>query len=74
MNERMEEGTVTHWLDGRGYGFIRPDLGGDDVFVNVRQVEGESYLREGDRVRFESRPTERGLRAFQVRRIVEEAA
>ena len=74
MNRETETGTVTRWLEGRGFGFIRPDLGGNDVFVNVAQLEGESYLRVGDRVRFENRTTERGHRAYNVRRVLGVAA
>ena len=48
-------GTVK-WFDAiRGYGFIQPAVGGNDVFVHISAVEraGLATLREGDKVSFE---------------------
>lgn len=45
-------GTVK-WFDaGRGYGFIQPDGGGDDVFVHISQTPGQQGLQERQRVNF----------------------
>jgi cold shock protein len=55
----MSTGTVK-WFNGqKGYGFIQPDEGGNDVFVHISAVEraGLSSLREGQKISFE---TERG--------------
>jgi CspA family cold shock protein len=53
-------GTVAMWRVGNGstsssFGFIRPDGGGDDVFVHISAVErsGLEELRVGQKVRFE---------------------
>jgi len=46
------------WFNGtKGYGFIRPEAGGDDVFVHISAVErsGLSGLTEGQRVSYEVR-------------------
>ncbi len=55
----MSTGTVK-WFNGqKGYGFIQPDEGGNDVFVHISAVEraGMSTLREGQKISYE---TERG--------------
>ena len=51
----MATGTVK-WFNGqKGYGFIQPDAGGQDVFVHISAVEraGLGTLREGQKVTFE---------------------
>jgi cold shock protein len=51
----MTTGTVK-WFNGqKGYGFIQPDDGGQDVFVHISAVEraGLGSLREGQKVTFE---------------------
>ena len=51
----MPNGTVK-WFNGqKGYGFIQPDEGGNDVFVHISAVEraGLQNLREGQKVAYE---------------------
>ncbi len=51
----MANGTVK-WFNGqKGYGFIQPDEGGNDVFVHISAVEraGLSTLREGQKIAYE---------------------
>lgn len=49
----MPTGTMK-FVSGRGFGFIKPDDGGDDLFVHVRSfVDGPDSLVEGDRVAFD---------------------
>lgn len=51
----MANGTVK-WFNGqKGYGFIQPDGGGNDVFVHISAVEqaGLSQLSENQKVSFE---------------------
>ena len=59
--ERTDYGTVKHWNAERGFGFIAPDGGGEDVFAHVTAVDGGASARvgEGARVRFASRYDER---------------
>lgn len=55
-------GTVKFFNTDKGYGFIRPDDGGRDVFVHVSAVSrsGLGTLMEGQRVSFEIEPDKRG--------------
>nr|WP_278235558.1 cold shock domain-containing protein [Isoptericola sp. AK164] len=63
---RGGEGTVARYDADRGFGFITPDAGGDDLFVHVSVVRGEDYLEEGDRVRYTVRQSDRGPQADKV--------
>lgn len=62
------EGTVKWFDDNRGYGFIAPDDGGEDVFVHYSAVEmaGFATLDEGQRVTFEMEKSDKGPRASNV--------
>ncbi|MFE3259016.1 cold-shock protein [Nocardia sp. NPDC059091] len=67
----MVHGTVK-WFDSeKGFGFLSPDSGGPDVFVEYTAVEGEGFrsLVEGQRVEFEVRGTKPGPEALIVRVI-----
>ncbi|WP_239071210.1 cold-shock protein, partial [Cellulomonas chitinilytica] len=50
------------WYDAdKGFGFVTPDSGGEDVFVHVRALAGGlSELADGDRVTYEVTEGERG--------------
>ena len=54
----MTIGTVKWFNAAKGYGFISPDDGSKDAFVDISAVEraGLSDLREGQRVEFELQP------------------
>ena len=57
-----QSGTVKFYNAQKGYGFIKPDDGGKDVFVHVTAVEraGIANLDEGARISFETEPDKRG--------------
>lgn len=66
---RGGEGVVARYDPDRGFGFIRPDAGGDDLFVHVSVVRGGEALEEGDRVRYAVRISDRGPQADRVELI-----
>lgn len=49
----MATGTVKFFNDEKGFGFITPETGGQDVFVHVSALQRGGSLREGDKVSFE---------------------
>jgi cold shock protein len=53
--EAMATGTVKWFNDAKGFGFIEPESGGEDIFAHFSaiQMEGFRTLKQGGRVRFE---------------------
>ncbi len=66
----MEKATgVVKWFSRlKGYGFIDPDGGGQEIFVHYSAISGEGYrnLYEGDRVEFEMVDKGKGPQAANV--------
>ena len=58
----MAIGTVKWFNATKGYGFIKPDVGGADVFVHISAVEKAGYdgLTEGTKVSYELVPGRSG--------------
>ena len=65
-------GTVEFFQDGKGYGQIRPDDGGKDVFVHHSAIVGQGArptLERGDRVEYELVDSPKGPQAKNVRKV-----
>lgn len=64
----MPTGTVKFFNDQKGFGFINPDDGGDDLFIHVSNVSpSEGLLREGQKVFYEVGQGRKGPEARDVR-------
>jgi len=65
----MSIGTVKWFSNSKGYGFISPDEGGEDVFAHFSAIEMEGYktLNEGQKVEFEITDGPKGLQASNIR-------
>ncbi|MGB5199309.1 MAG: cold shock domain-containing protein CspD [Sedimenticolaceae bacterium] len=61
----MATGIVKWFNNAKGYGFVTPDDGEQDVFVHFSAIEMEGYrtLKEGQRVEFEVEQGPKGLHA-----------
>jgi len=71
----MATGTVKWFNPTKGFGFIQPDQGGNDVFVHISALEGLGIntLNEGQRVSYEL-ATQRGKTAAADIKLLDKAA
>jgi cold shock protein len=67
-----QTGVVKFFNGERGYGFIKPDDGGRDVFVHITAVEqaGLKSLNEGQHISFDVEPDKKGKGPKAVNLVV----
>jgi CspA family cold shock protein len=64
-----QTGIVKWFNDEKGFGFITPQGGGDDLFVHFKAIESDGFksLKEGQPVSFVAEKGQKGMQAAQVR-------
>ena len=64
----MPQGTVKWFNSEKGYGFIEPEEGGDDLFVHYSAISGSGFksLEEGEKVSYEASRGQKGMEARNV--------
>ncbi len=65
----MATGTVKWFNDSKGFGFISPSDGSDDVFAHFSEIQSEGFksLQEGQAVSFEVTQGKKGLQASNIK-------
>ncbi|MDU0810610.1 MAG: cold-shock protein [Burkholderia sp.] len=64
----MATGTIKWFNDAKGFGFITPEDGGEDLFAHFSEirVEGFKTLQENQKVKFEVKTGPKGLQAANI--------
>lgn len=67
----MSSGTVKWFNDAKGFGFIAPDDGAEDVFVHFSAIASKGFrsLQEGQKVTFEVTNGPKGKQASNVQPV-----
>lgn len=65
----MPTGVVKWFNDAKGFGFIKPDAGGDDLFAHFSAIQGKGFktLTENQRVTFDISQGPKGQQATNIR-------
>ncbi|MDO4681470.1 MAG: cold-shock protein [Lautropia sp.] len=65
----MATGTVKWFNDAKGFGFITPDEGGEDLFAHFSSVQTQGFktLKEGQKVSFDVVQGPKGKQASNIR-------
>jgi len=65
----MATGTVKWFNNAKGYGFVLPEAGGDDLFIHYSSIQMDGYksLKAGQGVQYELQEGPKGLHAVNIR-------
>ncbi len=65
----MATGIVKWFNDAKGFGFITPDNGGEDLFAHFSEIAASGFrsLKEGQRVEFEIKQGPKGMQASTIK-------
>jgi cold shock protein len=65
----MDTGTVKWFNEAKGFGFITPDAGGDDLFAHFSEIRSDGFrtLVEKQRVSYETKRGPKGLQAANIK-------
>jgi len=68
----MATGTVKWFNNAKGYGFVTPDQGEQDIFIHFSAIAMDGYktLKEGQKVQFELEEGPKGLHATNLTEAV----
>lgn len=67
-----QQGKIKFFDSQKGFGFIKPDEGGEDIFVHKNNVENLGYdqgFEDGEAVEFDVEETPKGLSAINVQSL-----
>ena len=66
---KMATGTVKWFNDSKGFGFITPDAGGEDLFAHFSAIQSSGFksLKEGQKVSYEPAQGPKGAQASNIR-------
>ncbi len=69
----MASGVVKWFNNAKGYGFLTPDQGEEDVFIHFSAITMDGYktLKEGQKVEFELEQGPKGLHAANLQAVSE---
>lgn len=64
-------GTVKWFNDAKGFGFITPEGGGEDLFAHFKEIQSDGFrtLKEGQRVEYVPARGPKGMQATQIKPI-----
>jgi len=67
----MATGTVKWFNDAKGFGFITPDQGGEDLFAHFSAINAAGFksLQEGQKVSFDVTEGQKGKQASNIKPI-----